>query len=216
LIDKGLKADNLILLAGERYVKTGLDGSEEELNNIALKYNLTNFTQVTETHLIETAYEESSLYHKLPTYIIDTPKGDLPRPTTHTTIIELNKWMKQHEDIKNIIFISNQPYVKYQKAIITWILKTEGSPLDIEVVGAASNKTEAHALIKELGSFIFAATPNILMESGEKVEDLKLLEDFKELYATQPLIYQNLEYIFLNQSHDIDVLGNAHHLDDGL
>jgi hypothetical protein len=119
IIRRQLTAKNLILLAGERKVSVNVDGDEQQLLQIAKKYNIDDLHKLTETHLIQAAYENSTIYNKLQTFVIDTPAGNLPRPTTETTIVELLKWQSTHKDIKRIIFVSNQPYVKYQEAIIS-------------------------------------------------------------------------------------------------
>ena len=130
----------------------------------------------------------------MPTYVIDTPAGVLPRPTTQTTIIELVKWLKQHEEIKTITFVSNQPYVKYQEAVIREVIKNLNAEIEIEVVGSACSDENAQPIIEALGSYIFAVTPEILIKFGGKITDPALIESFKALYAKQPLIYQNLKH----------------------
>ena len=120
LINSGLKTNTIILLAGERYVTEKIDGSEQELSNIAKKFDIQDWRKLTETHLIEDLYDTSELQkRKLAKYVIDTPAGELPRPTTQSTLIELAAWLKDHKNIRKIVFISNQPHVKYQNAIIT-------------------------------------------------------------------------------------------------
>ncbi len=206
LLEKPLKTDNLFLLAGERYVTVNIDGSEEELNKIANFYQLTDLSKLTETHLIQQAYKKSALYNKIKTFVIDTPKRDLPRPTTQTTTIELIEWLKEHNDIKTITFVSNQPHVKYQEAVITEILRNQNSTLNIEVVGSDLSDANIQPAIEALGSFIFAITPNVLIQSGEKISNPELIELFKELYAKQPLVYQNLENYLFNQADDIQLI----------
>ena len=51
MIDNGLQSNNLILLAGERIVTLGIDGSEEELKKIANHQLIPNISKLTETHL---------------------------------------------------------------------------------------------------------------------------------------------------------------------
>ena len=202
LLEKGLKANNLILLSGERYVTVKIDGTQEELNKIAASYQLADSSKLTETHLIQKAYEESTLHNKIPTYVIDTPARDLPRPTTQTTILELIEWLKRHEEIKTITFVSNQPYVKYQEAVIKEAMRNFDTPINIEVVGAAYNNDNVQPIIEALGSFIFAVTPDVLIKSGEKIKDPELINSFRELYAKQPLIYKNLEHNLFNKNDD--------------
>jgi hypothetical protein len=88
---------------------------------------------------MQTAFEESTLYHKFKTSIIDTPAGNLSRPTTETTLKELLKWLDARKDIKKITFVSNQPYIKYQEAIIAQVLKSHAS-ISYEVIGPKVEK----------------------------------------------------------------------------
>lgn len=193
LTNKNLRANNLILLAGERYVTVKVDGTEAELNKIAEAYQLSDWRALTETHLIQEAYKKSLLYGKIPTFTIDTPARDLPRPTTQTIILELIEWLKLHRDIKNIIFVSNQPYVKYQKAIIEGVIKSFDAPIEFEVIGGPGNNKEIQPFIEALGSYIFAQTPNVLISLGKKISDPEIKEAFKRLYESQPLIYHKLK-----------------------
>ena len=58
LIDSNdIKTNNIILLAGERKITLGKDGNAEEMESIAKKYNLANLNDVTETQLIQEAYQ---------------------------------------------------------------------------------------------------------------------------------------------------------------
>jgi hypothetical protein len=193
----GVHPQNLILLAGERIVTLEVDGTKQELTGIARNFNIQDLDKLTETHLIQEAYKNSAFYNKIPTYVIDTPARNLPRPTTHTTILELVGWLKQRDNIRSITFVSNQPYVKYQAAIITEILRRSESQISFEVVGSGQvNKDNAQPVIEALGSYIYAQTPEVLFKLNRAVDDPKLIESFKELYSKQPFIYQDLENLF--------------------
>ena len=192
---KKLMAKNLILLAGERQVTITVDGDEQSLLLIAKKYNINDLSKLTETHLIQTAYEESAIYNQLPTFVIDTPAGKLPRPTTETTILELVKWLDSHKDIKTIVFISNQPYVKYQKAVISQILKSYPH-ITFEVVGSKASDGNPLKLIEGLGSYIWAKTPEIILQLGKAIPNEKILKEFKAVYGKNILIYSDIKKIF--------------------
>lgn len=204
LFAKGdLPANWLVLLAGERYVtsdKNGvsIDGSQEELLDLSAKLGKDS-KALTETDLMRSAYIASNLYNKLPTEIIDTPKRDLPRPTTETTVIELCGWLKKHPEIESITFVSNQPHVEYQKAIIVQVFEQQGVKLKIEVVGPAIQVTDNNieSKIKDsvgaLGSQIWASTPGVLDALGIDACDPRLSEEFFALFKKQPLIYNNLK-----------------------
>lgn len=184
--------DKIILLSGERYVNPKIDGLEEELKEIAAAFKLDDWKKLTETYLIENIYNKSNLFGKFQEYIIDTPAGNLPRPTTQTTVIELVNWLKTHDEIKSIVFVSNQPYVKYQKAIIAQVLHYLDYKLDFEVVGSGYVGDNAQLVIGSLGSYIFAETPKILMDINQKIDSPQVIELFREIYESQPLVYSDL------------------------
>jgi hypothetical protein len=199
LINSGFIANNLILLAGERYVTIGVDGTGEELNEIAASYKLGGANQLTETNLIEEVHKKSRLHGALTTYIIDTPKRDLPRPTTQTTIQELISWLKDHHDIKSITFVSNQPYVKYQNAVINEVMRNAQAAINFEVVGSAYTESNLQPTFEALGSFIFAATPEVLIKLGGKINSPALIAPIERLYKAHPLVYSNLQSIIIHE-----------------
>lgn len=208
LANQEITLNNLILLSGERYATINIDGTEEVLSEIASDNNLSGISKLTETHLIESIYKHSDLYQVSPVFTIDTPAGNLPRPTTQTTVIKLVEWLKGHEDIKTITFISNQPYVKYQEAIIRETLKSLDYHLEFEVIGDEYNSSNPQSAIESLGSYIYAATPDILFRAEEKICSSELIGSLSTLYSKQPLIYHNLEHIFKNCSSDLPGMVN--------
>lgn len=164
---------------------------------IAKKYDIDNLSKLTETHLIKSIYENSELYNKLQTFIIDTPAGDLSRPTTETTLHELVKWLSRHQDIKRIIFVSNQPYVKYQEAVITQVLKRSSPYIIFEVVGPEIAKDiKVLNLVEGIGSYIWAETPSIVSQLGKVIANEELLQEFKKLYGKNALMYSDIENLF--------------------
>lgn len=190
------KTKNIILLAGERRVTIGVDGTEQTLLGIAKKHDIGDLNNLTETHLIQEAFKDSTLNNKYQTYVIDAPAGNLPRPTTETTIVELIKWLNAHQDIKKITFISSQPYVKYQEAVISEILKSY-SHIDFEVIGPEVNKdTKSFKILEGLGSYIWAKTPAVISQLGTFTNNDNILQEFKKLYSKNPLIYSDIENLF--------------------
>jgi hypothetical protein len=194
-----LSAQRLVLLTGERYItvdKNGvsIDGNQQELTALAKKINK-NTLQLTETDLMKEAYQSSKLYQKLPTEMIDTPKGDLPRATTETTIIQFIGWLRQHPEISSVTFVSNQPHVEYQKAIITQVFGQEKVSVKFEVIGqqyASPADDKITYLIGALGSQIWAKTPKLLETMHIEITDPELKQAFIALYRKQPLMYNNL------------------------
>ena len=194
LIQAGLQTKSIILLAGERYVTKDVDGTEKELTQLAKKLNFPDWRKLTETHLIKDLYSTSALQNRgIMTYLIDTPARNLPRPTTQTTTLELISWLKTHDNIKKIIFVSNQPYVHYQNAIIRSIFEEQKLPHYYEVVGNAVLKLEKmQPVIEGLGSYIWAISPTVLSNMQIKNIDQDIKDSFKELYSKNPLIYSAL------------------------
>lgn len=204
-LENKLSAKWLVLLAGERYVtpdKNGLnvDGSEQDLIKLSKKLGK-NISKLTETDLMRSAYEGSKLYGKFPDnfLLIDTPKGNLPRPTTETTVSDFCEWLKQHNEIRDITFVSNQPHVEYQKAIIAQVFENKGMKANFEVVGPACNVVNNNAdqinyIVQALGSRIWATTPEVINMIGLDMSDPKLRQEYLRLYERQPLIYKNLDF----------------------
>jgi hypothetical protein len=189
----------LVLLAGQRKATIGADGTEAELSQIAQKQGLANLDQLTETHLIQSAYQASTLYNKLPTHVIDTSAGNLPRPTTETTTLEFIQWLKQHPDVKSVVFISNQPFVSYQKAVIAEVFKSANFVIPFEVIGSAATEPfNIQKLVESIGSTIWAKTPQVLHEMSFKINEGKSMNELKELYRNNPLIYQNVGKLALS------------------
>lgn len=194
LLESGFAANHIILLAGERYTTKDVDGSKEELKKIAEEQNLQDWTKLTETHLITHAYNHSELAQKnIAHHVIDTPRGNLPRPTTQTTILELIKWLQTHKDIKHIVFVSNQPQTSYQKAVIDNIFKEQKTDITYEVVGEEPQSIESlQPLIEGLGTYIWAATPAVLADMDFKSSSPTIQADLHDLYAKNPLMYSTL------------------------
>ncbi len=186
LEDSSFKAEHLVLLAGERHVTLKVDGSQELLENIAEKYGI-KLSALTKTHLIQEAYSTVGIPKTLALTVIDTPKGDLPRPTTETTVIELIQWLKQHPEYKSISFVSNQPHVYYQAAVIQTVLQRQGFEIKTEVIGpAVSPTTRVEDIVGALGSRIWASTPPVIQVLGLETQNPELLQLHQTLYKNQP------------------------------
>ena len=197
LVKDGVLPANLVFLVGERPVTVNIDGSMEDLEKIASKYNIDSLKKLTETHMAKEVYQKSALYNRFPTTILDTPAGDLPRPTTQTTVLELIGWLKQNPNVKNLVFVTNQPYVKYQQAVIDNVFRNANFKIDFEVVGSAeASKENGHLIVEALGSFVWAATPNLLLTINKQVNNSEAIKMAEELYKKQPLVYKEIEKLF--------------------
>jgi hypothetical protein len=199
LMQSGLTTKAVILLSGERYVIKGVDGTKEELIQIANKAGLEDWTKLTETDLIKEQYRNSALYNSndIDVYIVDVPKGNLPRPTTQSTVLELTNWLKTHDGIRNIVFVSNQPYVHYQRAIIDAIFKANKVHVKYEVVGSEAKALDnLQPILEGFGSYVWAATPTVFSEMGIQIKNELIKKLLKELYANHPLIYKTIPQNF--------------------
>jgi hypothetical protein len=194
ILQSGVKSKTLILLAGERPVTKGVDGSEETLVKVAHTWKLSDWTHLTETHMIQEEYAKSDLFKQnLDVHVIDTPKGDLPRPTTQTSLLHLIAWLKHHPEVKTLLFVSNQPYVAYQKAIIDTLFRQNDIKISSEVVGSAvKNTDDLQPLLEGLGSYLWAATPTVLLDMKATLTDKGLRDSLKHLYGKNPFLYQAL------------------------
>lgn len=173
----------LALLAGERKAQLGIDGPEQELETIAKNHGMLS-GQLTEYHIMLDICAATPVCNKLPInnrILINTVAINLARPTTKTTVQDLFKQLQkpEYKDIKTITFISNQPHVKYQQAIIRGVLKQQEfhDIITFEVIGPELDQNQPikiQELISELGAQIWATAPsveesiNLLLKTGRK------------------------------------------------
>ena len=226
LMEKELQTESLVLLGGERYVvcKTEKlsdgtlkeiypDGSPEELDKIARAQKVEGgWAKVTETHLIQAAFEGSALggrfgpekVHNLYTPATQTPEGTKVRPTTQTTLATLVAWLKKNPAVKSLLFISNQPYTFYQKATTEAFFKNKGVTVSFEVVGDSvegfestqHGAAERRAVLctEALGTVLWVRLPGILAQMDVSHEPVKkeVQEGLNKLYGKQAWLYDAL------------------------
>jgi hypothetical protein len=182
---------NILLLSGERPLHPGVDGPEYD--DLIKKKGNCLVQNGLERDLLQHLYDSNApAGRKCPVTMIHGEKGSLPRATTESTIKTLLNGLKKNPDIKTITFISSQPHVLYQKAIILSVLQSCNSPIHAQFVGAASGISVDEAL-SALGSYIWAVTPSILSRmslpklstTGQK----KCQAFFKESYGRQGSLY---------------------------
>lgn len=185
LVEDGLQADNLIILSGERYLSDKVDGTADELAQLASKLGK-SVNQLTEVNLATQLYESSGLSQfNFNKYIIDTPGSALKRPNTYTTLLELTKWLHKTNSptIKTILFISNQPYVPYQKAVINNVMNSKNLKIKFEVAGPkARDGIKNQQIIDALGSYIFANTMGVFNKIDLKALAPETQSSFKQMY----------------------------------
>lgn len=182
LLENGVKTGSIILLTGERYVTKNVDGSENDLIKLAKKLNKNSYKELTEEDLMRQIYKTYSFYKKFPTYILNTPAGNLPRATTKTTIKTLITWLKKHKKVKTILFISNQPSTAYQAQVINTAFQENNYTTIYEVVGPGVEQKNIMSLVGALGSLIWAKTPDIIRKL-ELHPNQQQKEELKKLFA---------------------------------
>ncbi len=202
---KSFKPGKVLCLGGERYVSfntngISVDGTKEELQKLADELGKP-LDKLTETDLMRQAFRDSHLFGKFSAddvVIFDTPRGDLPRPTTETTVKNLCAWLREHPEVKTVCFVSGQPHTRYQEDIIKAIIAEEDLDIKVEVVGSEYKnivQTESgkiNYLVQALGTRIWSSTPRIMHALGLDTSSTALQETIKEQYARSPLLYKSL------------------------
>lgn len=195
---QGGAANIVILLGGERYVTMGadLDGTEDELKALSAEHGIADWHNLTETHVMNNAYDHSDLKkYGLAVDTINTLRGDLPRPTTQTTIMALITWLYEHPDVKSVLFFSNQPYVLYQRAIIEAIFRDQKVAITFEVAGPSVAKVDdIKSILEGLGSYLWAAMPGVLYNMHITVAQEDLKQSLQLLYGKNPLLYKTIPF----------------------
>jgi hypothetical protein len=130
LCQKGVKFKNLICLGAQRPC--------DKHDFIDQWKNLKNIPK-TETEIIKFYLNQSKLPTNSNIVFVDTPmqeksKGFFIRPNTQDTVIE---WLKTNPKPGSCLVISNNPYIKYQGAILQ---KNLPKSFEIETVGPESFK----------------------------------------------------------------------------
>lgn len=191
LIKKGYEFNKVALLTGERYIIPGVDCSDEKLSEIAQYFDVPK-EKVTEAQIFRYLYDKSSLNGNFELIVIDTPQEDGRRATTQTTVEDFCEWHATHKEVKNAVFISEQPHVLYQKAIIEEVIYKNKSDLCFEVIGQESGFGAVKSFAGALGSYIWANMPNCLRNFGFKINSDKNLLQAKSLYYRVPWFYNSL------------------------
>lgn len=187
-LDKqGYHFDKVFLLTGDR------DATPEEITQSSMS------GKVTETRMFIELFKKSSLNGNCELIVVDTKKANGQRPTTQTTVQDFCKWDKEHPGaIEDALFISSQPYVAYQTAIIEEILRQNNSDLLFRVAGDSyvPSNDSVKTLAGALGSYIWAKMPNCLRHFGFEIKAYEDLELAKRLYGHMPWIYDHLPFSY--------------------
>lgn len=187
-VDKrNMETKIVYLLAGERPADKAIDGSEEFLLGVAIANNKKAAKEVTETDLMKHAYQTAKgqdAFSKLPFVVIDTPKGDKPRPNTIDTVeLLVDTIIKSGIKIGSILFISRAPniYAQAEDILNTMSVKLPGVKVEI-AGGACDNGVTINRVIGALGGSWFGGYARVakLLGSTKTPKELKdMLETLK-------------------------------------
>lgn len=187
----------LVLLTGARPAKVGVDGTAEEIEEIAQHFGISS-SEVTEAYILKYLCEKYMLNkYDLVVVVVNTPEKDGRRPTTQTTVEDFCKWNEEHPgEMEDALFISSQPYVAYQMAIIEEILRQNNSDLLFRVAGGSyvPSDNSVKTLAGALGSYIWAKMPNCLRHFDFGINSDEDLELAKRLYGHMSWLYNHLPF----------------------
>jgi hypothetical protein len=145
-----VRFNQLVFLGGARPLDANLESSEILLNThnellpTKSSWQLKGELPTTETEMMKLVYDQAVLSKELenvPVTFIDTPlietaNGTKRRPNTGDTIAS---WLAQRRSEGDTLFISNNPYVGYQDAVVRYYMPQDAY---IETVGPEADKNE--------------------------------------------------------------------------
>lgn len=189
LIDSGLRVKNIFLLTGERYA-SHIDGSDEKLQIISQKFGV-NKDKLTEAHLMKNLFDniftDNNNYNVT---LINTLEANNRRPTTRTTVEDFCKIIKFNNITEPVLFVSNQPYVLYQKSVISEVMRESNLNIDFEVVGTKTNSTDIQSTVGSLGSYLWVSIPYIMYKLDLVAQSETEIELAKSLYSSDSIFYK--------------------------
>jgi hypothetical protein len=187
----GYRIDHLYFLVGERYATIGVDGTQEQLEKVAQQYNKA-VSSLTETDLARfLASQASELKNQnLSMTFIDTPRGQLTRPNTQTTVQDfLNIYQQKHPNTF-MTFISNGEHKKVQEAVIEAIAYGENlQNFSFAVIGPAYQGKTMAPVMRAFASWFWARLPLEYAKNPWLLSD----EDRKQIdqnYQHSPLMHR--------------------------
>jgi hypothetical protein len=147
LWDAGVRFDNLIFLGSERPLDAQKDSAAVLLDRsqtilpIRCDWTQTNGLPTTEVEMMKFIFGQATLpsgFDQINIQFISTPMkenedGSVRRPNTGDTIAQ---WLSTDPILGSCLFISNQPYVGYQDAVIRTYMP---SAFEVDVVGSCAN-----------------------------------------------------------------------------
>lgn len=188
LLQQGtLKANAIILLSGARPANPKVDGTLEELDALAKRQGKSANT-LTEMDLLKDVYAQAPFFKDRQPILIDVPAtqqdGRLIRPTTQSTVEALIDELAKHPEITRLYFVSNQPYIHYQEAVIRSVFLARHRPdIVLHVIGEGLSATQGsiQPLCEAMASYLWARLPSILCELNIRIPSA-LETEFKALY----------------------------------
>lgn len=184
LVDKGFKVDHVALISGAR-PSASIDGLPDELTAVANRKGRAAWTELTEMDLLEDLYEQNPLPSRPPVVVINAPstvQGDrVCRPTTQSTVALFVERLAEHPGVKDVFFVSNQPHVLYQKAVIESVFASLGkTDVTLHVVGEACS-ADVKAQCEALGAYLWGRALLIIRDLGVRIP-CDLMGDFEKMF----------------------------------
>lgn len=187
LSKQGFKVDQVALISGARSVDSGpkkIDGTPDELSKVAQRRGRKNWSDLTEMDLLEDLYSQYPLLPDKPV-VINAPsivrEGRVCRPTTQSTVALFLEWLKEHPEVKNVFFVSSQPHVLYQKAVIESVFATHPKmDVAVHVVGDATD-ADVKAQCEALGAYLWGRALLVIRDLGLKIPT-ELKDDFEKIF----------------------------------
>lgn len=135
LLEQGVRVRQIVFLTGKRLL-------------LDFEWELTGLQ--TEREMVEWVYLRSDLPKEIPIFFVDAPPGEMERPQTKDTIAS---WLQSHPLPGTCLAISNQPYVKYQDAVLKKLLP---NGFWVETVGPGIRRDPTVALMLDTIAQLFA------------------------------------------------------------
>jgi hypothetical protein len=151
LWERGIRFDQIILLTGDRDLDDRIDKVPElevyphnEAAAIGLLYRILPLPDEMKD---------------VPMTLIETPKIGSKRPSTSDTVAQ---WMNQNPQPGTCLFVSNQPWIKYQRAVVEPQMR---KAISFEVVGpqaSTSYRKRASVMLDNIARWLYAENECLL------------------------------------------------------
>jgi hypothetical protein len=156
-------AKQLVFLVGDRYLEPTLENYAVFQNNMR-KYQGSIFdkkVRTVATPLTENDFPHYILSHlkdlgnmkRMQKVIVQTPAGSFGRPQTSHTIAE---WLEKYEQKpRKCLFVSSNPYMGYQDAVVRRVIAQKKREMMVETVGPADQEATITACLDAIARWLY-------------------------------------------------------------